>query len=315
LADASVIAVLSRNPALHFDDFSPSLFCETNLSQSSCELNRKERKLVSEGKEGKEGILLHLGVGRFYFLHIPKTAGSSITEWLTQCVGSAATCPAKNWDQLVELAECGIENYRLFAGHFGWGLDEILGRPLRTFTVFRDPLERTISHYRHVHRDKDHPRHNAVRHQTFGEFVADVENKPMIENFQARYLVKNVVDPMRLVRCLDRDMTKRNRLSTASEECRYLFDKSYVREMSVRHLDSLEVVGITSEVDKFLASIASKFRFLDAPPIAPKSNVAPPWAGSVIIDDNSRDIVSALTEIDADLYERARVLSQPSEQN
>jgi hypothetical protein len=256
--------------------------------------------------------LLQSGVGRFYFLHIPKTAGSSITEWLTQRVGAAATCPAKNWDQLVELAEWGIENYRLFAGHFGWGLDEVLGRPLRTFTVFRDPLERTISHYRHVHRDRDHPRHNAVRHQTFGEFIADVENKPMIENFQARYLVKNVVDPMRLVRCLDRDMTKRNRLSTASEESRYLFDRSYVRETSIRHLDSLEVVGVTSEVDTFLTSVASKFRFLDASPIAPKLNVAPPCERNVIVDEESRDIVSCLTEIDADLYKRALVLSQSS---
>jgi hypothetical protein len=266
-----------------------------------------ERKLASEGEEE---ILLQSGVGCLYFLHIPKTAGSSITEWLTQRVGTTATCPAKTWDQLVvELAECGIENYRLFAGHFGWGLDEILGRPLRTFTVFRDPLERTISHYRHVHRDRYHPRHNAVKNQTFADFITDVENRPMIENFQARYLVKNVVDPMRLVRCLDRDMTKHNRLSTASEESRYLFDKSYVRETSIRHFDSLEVVGVTSEVDEFLASIASKFHFLDAPPIAPKSNVAPPCGGSITVDDKSRDIVGALTEIDADLYRRALTLS------
>jgi hypothetical protein len=175
-----------------------------------------------------------------------------------QRVGAGATCPARTWDHLVELAEARIDKYRLFTGHFDWGFEDVIGRPLRVFTLFRNPLERTISHYRHVHRDESHPRHKVVQWQTFDEFVADVDNRPMIENFQARYLVHNVIDPMLLWRRFDGDMTKRNRLSTASEDCRYLFDKSYVREAANRHFQDLDVVGVTSEVDSFLARVASR---------------------------------------------------------
>ena len=39
--------------------------------------------------------------GVLYFLHIPKTAGSSVTKWLTNRVAQGSICPAKNWDQLV----------------------------------------------------------------------------------------------------------------------------------------------------------------------------------------------------------------------
>ena len=253
--------------------------------------------------------MLHLGSRRLYFLHIPKTAGSSITDWLTQCVGPTGTCPAKTWDQLVELGTSDLLKYRLFTGHFGWGFDAVIGRPLHVFTVFRDPLERTISHYRHVHRAEDHPRHKVVVRQTFSEFVADEDNWPMIENFQARYLIKNVIDPTQIFGRLDRDVTKRNRLSTAAEECRFLFDKGYVRETATRHFKDLDVIGVTDKLDSFLARLASRFRFLNAPPTATRSNVSPRDGLSITVDDCSRKTVSKLTQIDQDLFERARTLS------
>ena len=135
----------------------------------------------------------------------------------------------------------------------------------------------------------------------------------MIENFQARYLVHNVIDPMLLWRRFDGDMTKRNRVSTASEDCRYLFDKSYVREAANRHFQDLDVVGVTSEVDSFLARVASRFQFLDAAPAVSKANAAPPDDPGVTVDDRSLEIMNSLTEIDRDLYERAAVLSRTLE--
>gem|GEM_PF-4993932 len=42
-----------------------------------------------------------------HFLHIPKTAGTSVTEWLIRHIAHGTMCPAKNWDQTSRLAAIG----------------------------------------------------------------------------------------------------------------------------------------------------------------------------------------------------------------
>jgi hypothetical protein len=245
------------------------------------------------------------------FHHIPKTAGSSVTAWLRLYFGQAFICPARDWDELIRLGRDDVLGYRVIAGHFGMDLENYLDRSMAGVTVLRHPVERTISHYRHVVRDTGHPRHSHVSRQSLEDFVQDERNWPMIENFQARYLVSTPLRFRDIAKNADRSAEKRRLLSVLSEDARYVFDKSYVREKSTEALAGLAVIGTTDDLGAFLAAIAVAGG--PAPPgeipAMPRENAAPDSSDAISLSERTRDIIGTLTEIDLEIYGRAKSLS------
>jgi sulfotransferase famil protein len=239
-----------------------------------------------------------------YFLHIPKTAGTSVTKWFSKALDQRLICPAKNWDQLVMTDPQALGRYRFFSGHFGMDLGPFLERNVTAMTLLRDPLRRTISHYRHVRRDHEHPLHNRVAAQSFEMFVMDRQNWPMIENFQARYLVSTPILFKKYVPLYDENLAKRNRLSVLSEDARYLLDPTYVREKALEAtLARLAIVGTDECLADFLHHIAGRLGcgafFFEVP----RENVAP----ADNLDEFSSlslEMVEELTAIDREIYAR-----------
>src|SRR5271166_4418103 len=150
---------------------------------------------VQPDRQGKriDGASMYQTRRPIYFLHIPKTAGSSVDRWLSERSCTEDLCTAKIWDQIVSIRRDDLQRFSVFSGHFGVDLAEFLGKDLTITSVFLDPTARTISHYRHVFRDANHPHNTRVSRQSFVDFVRDRDNWPMIENFQARYLIKSSI--------------------------------------------------------------------------------------------------------------------------
>jgi hypothetical protein len=100
----------------------------------------------------------------YAFIHIPKTAGSTLRH-LLRCAFGAQHCDVKianhrrevrNWvgARDISLARkaypnlCGIAGHRVISFE---GLDDAV-EELRFFTVLREPIGRSISHFGYVHR-------------------------------------------------------------------------------------------------------------------------------------------------------------------
>jgi hypothetical protein len=81
------------------------------------------------------------------FLHIPKTAGQSVHQFLKRIVGPQAVAPARVNDQLYGLSISELRRYRLISGHLDWALLDCVGEPKFVFTILRDPVERILSFY------------------------------------------------------------------------------------------------------------------------------------------------------------------------
>lgn len=128
------------------------------------------------------------------FLHIPKTAGSSVFSVLRLNYSRATTFLTQpeqsnfGLEQLYNLSEDKRERLRLVTGHMPFGIHESFRHRVRYFTFLRDPVERSISDYYFV---KNQPSSHYLYHQAntlslpeYLEYRASIAR----DNVQARLL-------------------------------------------------------------------------------------------------------------------------------
>jgi len=121
---------------------------------------------------------------RWYFLHIPRTAGTS----LIQTLRTARLCPARDWFSLAALPDSRISRYQGFAGHFGYPLADYLQEPLRVFTFLRHPLEHALSAHAHIVRDPGHRLHQQAKCLSIAQFFREYA---ITRNPQTRWLTRD----------------------------------------------------------------------------------------------------------------------------
>jgi hypothetical protein len=105
------------------------------------------------GQADADGSELRLADRRFRFIHIEKTAGTSLTAWLDDFFDQGAICPDQVHEALVERAKTtDLRQYRLIRGHFflGWFREFEYDDGRSSYITFlREPVERQISFYNH----------------------------------------------------------------------------------------------------------------------------------------------------------------------
>ena len=116
-----------------------------------------------------------------YFLHIPKTAGSSLRQVVEanyrpdelEVIGVHWT----NWLRSEQVRERlrGKPNIKALHGHFAFGLHEDLGEPsaeeARYVTFLRRPRARVVSGYFHLRRHPKNPLREVVEHMSLDEYL------------------------------------------------------------------------------------------------------------------------------------------------
>lgn len=102
------------------------------------------------------------------FVHIPKTAGTTLNAILIRQYGIrnifvlSRHRPNRLPESFAQLRERKRNRYRVFKGHFPYGFHEVLNRPYLYMTLFRNPVDRVISHYHYVSRSEKHYFHQKI---------------------------------------------------------------------------------------------------------------------------------------------------------
>ena len=85
---------------------------------------------------------------RLAFIHIPKTAGTSVATALMRHY-DRLTCPAMTTLDYPRFTTAALANFRFFKGHAYRRDYERLPNDTKRFTVLRDPVSRSLSYYRY----------------------------------------------------------------------------------------------------------------------------------------------------------------------
>lgn len=175
------------------------------------------------------------------FLHIPKTAGSTLQGLLRRHYRGDALYVVdgvtRTVDSLIALSDVEKRRIRMIAGHIPYGLHEHLPQPATYFTLLREPVDLVISYYYYLKREVTHPYHALVNEpdMTLSKFL-DLRIDNTISNIQTRLLAGKVYNEV-------------------YEEC-----TAEDLERAKEHLhESFAVVGLTEAFDETLLLLQGVF--------------------------------------------------------
>jgi hypothetical protein len=218
------------------------------------------------------------------FLHLPKTAGSTVVHILEREYGRDAVLPLYDstfGDEVAELTADQAAHTRVIAGHFYFGVHEHVPGRCRYFTFLRDPVRRIVSHYHFVRGQPKHYLHDAATNMSLGSYV-EFCGAAEPNNDQTRLLAGR---------------------KTASAEGTCMPEMLPVAK---RNLDRHDVVGLTEEFDRSLLLLAHTFGWQR--PYYVKQNVSRRRGRRGELDDETRAAILTSNSLDVELYRYGREL-------
>ena len=202
-----------------------------------------------------------------YFLHIPKTAGTSFRAFLDNHYHSYRHYPGSVLGELAQEKREALNRYELFSGHFGWFLHGLVSKKVTTITMLRDPIARTLSQYKHIKRGPE-----------FAEFYRwykDLNLSEFLENAD-RIFLPLFLNAQTSALALDEADNEYSELNCKAVDDIFalLTDESLLRK-AMHRLEQLAFVGIVEDFERSMECLCDIFGWLRPSPTSYHMNVAP----------------------------------------
>lgn len=142
----------------------------------------------------------------FFFLHVPKTAGTSLIDVFSQMFGGHALRHEELLEKVGDHAEMlrlidartgFFDRYLMVMGHMNlWNPLVVRADRRRVFlSVFREPVARVVSHYEYLRRHPEHPFHAEVAGRTLFEAFERAPNFRRVSVNEQLLQVFGTADP------------------------------------------------------------------------------------------------------------------------
>ncbi len=226
-------------------------------------------------------------VSGIIFLHIPKTAGTTISHILAYQYSKKSILQI-NYPKQVELLNSFLGDINnkpirtyVFKGHMSFGLHTHLKFPTTYFTFLRSPIERIVSHYYHVLGKPNHYLHETVKKNQM-DLCSYVESgiSTELDNGQVRLL------------------------SGLDSETHDVPFGACSNEMLNRAKSNIEkffpIVGITERFDESILLLQKTYKWNT--PFYKKGNVNPSRPHLSLISEKEKAVIRKHNKLDEELY-------------
>jgi hypothetical protein len=183
---------------------------------------------------------------RFFFVHVQKSAGTSLIFRLRREFGRAAMYPPESdkgdvasvisVDHLLERWQADRDTTRVVTGHFPLCTVDLLGASFTTLTVLREPVERTLSYLRH---------HRKLTPEDSERSLEEIYTDP----FRFHGLIHNHMVKMF-------SLTREEMTDGALTPVQFTPDRL---ERAKQNLARVDVVGDQSSFEEFCAELTRRF--------------------------------------------------------
>jgi hypothetical protein len=226
------------------------------------------------------------------FLHIPKTAGSTLNSIMERqysrrqfySLYPTRLYPDGNAKQFHSMSTEQRAQLRLLTGHVGYGFHCELPNPVTYFTLLRDPIERVISFYYYVRRNAGHYLHDYTLAQNLSlpQFVASGSTE-VNDNLSVRMISGHWKD-------IAYGQCTREMLEMAKQNLREYF----------------AVVGLAERFDESLLLLKQAFGWRNVYYMRHNVTQDRPRQGELPVD--TLNLIRQHNQLDGDLYDFARTL-------
>jgi len=239
-----------------------------------------------------------------YFLHVPKTAGTTVYFTIDSFFDLDSIFPFRFWNlylirkpKLEKNIKKQFSKLQLVRGHFGYGICRLFTKMPTIVTLLRKPVERTISDYNHRLRGND-PKYS--KKLPISKFFEDYDQSKTFENVETNHIALDP-DILSITKSFDRKKLKKFRFR---EELPYWADeipKAKLLETAKKRLTEFAYVGIAEKLEQsmFLLYYTFGWKPISRPWML---NPTPKKTKKKEVPQETIDTIAEYVKLDTELY-------------
>jgi len=238
-----------------------------------------------------------------YFLHIPKTAGTTLITILDNYFKPEFILKPHDWEELFPLMPIDFSKLRFIRGHFGYSMVRYIPKKPKIITMLREPNETILSMLRMIRRQpRDAKRFSINESQNLSEILQNCDI-PILQNPQTRWILTDQ-DVYGRMKELRDDLVEGYKPEEDSETLPVQSDHQYLN-MAKRRLLEFAFVGIVEKMEESLFLLHYTFGWKPIRNFV-RENAAPVEDKIEELTENAKEKLSAYSSLDQEIYNYAK---------